>query len=755
MHYESVAGAGDDGSGNYPRLGPYVAVIPETEYGADVVDQIISYAEGIDGTHKVEGGVLRGILVLNSTAGSSTAETYASPEPTAPQGSSTPSSSVSYTVDYAWNANGGELTNKDMYGIPQAYVSSESVSSSLSTVALSQSTDLSNALAAGNSAEGGEEPVIVAEFNYYMGPDDSHSKECLEWEDSDGTWRPKCLPLGGNSVWSFVGSPPKESSSSSGNDAENNDGRKLDNAKDVILLGTGMDATSMFHDVSPGANSAASNILTLLLAAKMLGTVPDATYDALPKRIVLAFFQGESYGYIGSRSFLKDLSFPGFQCDEGKIVPAVQKEADKDGHREGCLHPMRPDLDFLKLGSSVAGMIAVDQVGVLDDANNLFVNSGGAEEGTFEYFLSGVLASSVPNGWTVAAAAAEEDDDGNYPYPPTPLSSLLQLSGGNVGGVILGGYDAAYAQKAAYHSHLDSNTTNRPVEMDSIAASATILARAAIAAAYDDGDLDSDSAAAYALTLLPDPLTSANETLLEVADCLLTNGNCDLFLSQGKMERTNHRETTGMDLGMGVPLGSPPSYYTSVYDASNGQAFVQVGTKWYGSYEGDDYGKERGDAFAVRPSLLEMSVRGLLDDYLGRGSAKEDGTDMTEADWVKCDKSADCDSVPYCNVANDRAVCTGSEVCVCSRSRYHTALDEAIVPAPGNTTGHFLVSENDEGLSAMYTEPYWSSSVGVRVYRDGGSKAGRWALGFGFAVGGLWVGLVWSFRRRLMKEKLY
>ena len=119
-------------------------------------------------------------------------------------------------------------------------------------------------------------PSIVSEFNYYMGPDEVDAKKCLGWKDADGEWSPRCAPLGGNSVWSVAGYPLALGyGGESDNVNDNEDGGQHDannNNRPVILLATTIDSTSMFHHLSPGVNNATSNTLTLLLAAKLVGS---------------------------------------------------------------------------------------------------------------------------------------------------------------------------------------------------------------------------------------------------------------------------------------------------------------------------------------------------------------------------------------------------------------------------------------------------------------------------------------------------
>ena len=119
-----------------------------------------------------------------------------------------------------------------------------------------------------------------------------------------------------------------------------------------------------------------------------------------------------------------------------------------------------------------------------------------------------------------------------------------------------------------------------------------------------------------------------------------------------------------------------------------------------------------------------------------------------------CSKASDCSRVSACD--GEIATCAGQGQCVCPRAHYHVALDEALRPADNMPAGYFVVDENnDAGISPMYTEPFWSSSVGIRVYRKVGFLPGIATLAVGLLVGG--GSLLGSFviRVALKKEKLY
>ena len=812
---------GNDGEGRKRKLAsssttslpPYVAVIEEENYTSDNIAKLISYSSRYTATNDYgsvqegPGRPLQGVLVLasNATTSNSNDVQFSSPDSLTPQGQGTPSASLTIGTSYQWNVNnnGHGLMNTDMYGLPTVYVYDVPTSRYLSNVAIEQSNALSTSQGSENEStadDDGEElvyPAILSEFNYYMGPGGEvdndgnevyNSQKCLGWKDTNDEWNPRCAPLGGNSVWSVAGSPlPLDyTAAENGNgDGEGENGNNNNSNKPTILIATSIDSTSMFHDLSPGANNAASNILTVLMAANLLGsTVTDSTFDELYGRITFAFFQGESYGYIGSRRFLKDVLNGGFDCTAGNDgVPSVYKRKDEATVVRSCLHPLRQDLTFQNLGE-VRGMIAVDQVGNLGGTKNMYVHGGQKTDGGsgFATFVSEVLvelstASDDNNGYTAQASSVQEyqdeEDGSSPPLPPTPLSSLVQLSNSGIGGAILTGYDDAYIANSLYHSHLDSTSMHQTIDKDAIASAATLVARSAIAAAYQNAndEVDAETAAAYALELLPNAVDSSSDTFTKLYDCFFVDGNCETLLTYGEVERTNDKIRTGSDLGMGVPLEKPPNYYVSIYDSSNGQAFVRVGDKYYGSLIGgekddngeviENYGKYETDVFLVRPSLLEMSLFGLLNDFLGRGSfvlSDEEGVDTTTPNVASCKSSVDCSSVSYCDTDSSALavpMCAGGS-CVCgSRSHYHPALDESLLAATNLGTGRFVIQDDDEGISALYTEPKWSSYVGVRIYNDVGSSPGAYAASIGAAFALVCIGIVWRLKKTMVKEKVY
>ena len=79
---------------------------------------------------------------------------------------------------------------------------------------------------------------------------------------------------------------------------------------------------------------------------------------------------------------------------------------------------------------------------------------------------------------------------------------------------------------------------------------------------------------------------------------------------------------------------------------------------------------------------------------------------------------------------------------------------QALLAAPNNVTGRFLVNGKDQGISGMYTEPNWSNEVGIRVYRDAEKSAGTKTLISGLFLAGFCVLSTTLIRSKMVKEKL-
>jgi hypothetical protein len=85
-------------------------------------------------------------------------------------------------------------------------------------------------------------------MDFYFGDAHLNSEKCLGWTNRDNERSPKCLPIGGQSVWGTFGARDQ---------------------RPVVLAVAGMDSKSLFHDIT-SANDAAGSIITVLAVSREL-----------------------------------------------------------------------------------------------------------------------------------------------------------------------------------------------------------------------------------------------------------------------------------------------------------------------------------------------------------------------------------------------------------------------------------------------------------------------------------------------------
>ncbi|NXB07406.1 NICA protein, partial [Cnemophilus loriae] len=100
-----------------------------------------------------------------------------------------------------------------------------------------------------------------------------------------------CDPLMDYNVWSSL--HPINSSG------------KVDPGQRLILAATRVDSHSFFWNVAPGAEGSVGSFVALLAAAQALHAAPGS--DRLPRNVLFAFFQGETFDYIGSSRMVFDM----------------------------------------------------------------------------------------------------------------------------------------------------------------------------------------------------------------------------------------------------------------------------------------------------------------------------------------------------------------------------------------------------------------------------------------------------------------
>ncbi|XP_062222083.1 nicastrin [Phragmites australis] len=396
-----------------------------------------------------------------------------SPDRKFPQDAFAPYSNLSHD----WNpAGSGIMWNR--YDFPVFLLSEES-------------TQTLRKVSEKNEKSGNGYKANVGEFDLVMQTTKTHthdSASCLKEQS--------CLPLGGHSVWASL--PPIKNEST-------------EHQKPIILAITSQDSASFFRDRSLGADSSISGLIALLTAVDALSHLHDLSN--LKKQLMFAVFNGEAWGYLGSRKFLQELDegadsvngISSLMIDQVLEIGSVGKALIEEypsfyAHAEGNSSASKKILDALQSASKSLG------------SDNVKVKEA---------------ASSNPG------------------VPPSSLMSFIRKNT-STSGVVLEDFDSHFSNRF-YHSYLDSPAN---INSSSIAAAAALVARSLYILASADSPVN----------LMTLNNIRVNVSLVEeIIGCLLT---CNPGLSCGLVK------------SFISPSNSCPSHYVGVFlDSPSGTQF--------------------------------------------------------------------------------------------------------------------------------------------------------------------------------------
>lgn len=305
-----------------------------------------------------------------------------------------------------------------------------------------------------------------------------------------------CLPLGGHSVWTSL--PPIKNGSTV-------------LQKPVVLAIASQDSASFFRDRSLGSDSPISGLIALLTAVDALSHIHDLSN--LKKQLVFAVFNGEAWGYLGSRKFLQEL-------DEG---------ADSVNGISSLM---------------IDQVVEIGSVGkaVTEEYPSFYAHAAGNSSASKKILDALQSASKSLGSDNVKVKQAALSNPG---VPPSSLMSFVRKST-STSGVVLEDFDSHFSNKF-YHSYLDSPEN---INSSSIAAAAALVARSLYILASSDSVVD----------LMTLNTIKVNVSLVEeLIGCLLT---CKPGLSCGLVK------------SFISPSNSFPSHYVGVFlDDPSGTQF--------------------------------------------------------------------------------------------------------------------------------------------------------------------------------------
>uniref|UniRef100_A0A7I4XZ02 Nicastrin n=1 Tax=Haemonchus contortus TaxID=6289 RepID=A0A7I4XZ02_HAECO len=253
-----------------------------------------------------------------------------------------------------------------------------------------------------------------------------------------------CSPLVGVNILSYL--PPKIYKEST----------PAHTAK-YLMLSARLDSFGLIPEISPGEISVLTSVIALLAAAKTIGMHSDIFEKAANvsnRHVIAAFFDGESFDYIGSSDAAYDLM-------KGEFP---RKLSDK----------FKEQLDPI-VASQLEAIIEVQQLGI-GDGMKLFAHADGQQfhRGELEDVLAALSAGAI------AAGGAVLPPSENSRMPPSSWHPFFRIAS-SIRGIVLAPFQEKYEYRRI-NSMLDRahwNSTQRSIAISQVTIAASALVRAA------------------------------------------------------------------------------------------------------------------------------------------------------------------------------------------------------------------------------------------------------------------------------------
>eukprot|EP01102_Stenamoeba_stenopodia_P013493 TRINITY_DN4389_c0_g1_i1.p1 TRINITY_DN4389_c0_g1~~TRINITY_DN4389_c0_g1_i1.p1 ORF type:complete len:708 (-),score=169.18 TRINITY_DN4389_c0_g1_i1:53-2176(-) len=285
--------------------------------------------------------------------------------------------------------------------------------------------------------------------------------------------RDECDPLGGQSVWGVI----------SGADNSASD--------DIVMVMSGMSGTSYFKYEAAAADSDLSAVVATLSAVHSLFLLKNSGSEAaaqMKRKIMFALFEGEGYGYIGSKRFVRD-------------VVSRPSSFNTNSFNASRL------FDPLTLFSQLYAIVNPNQIGLTTNGNEtVYVHSEDSSKTNF--IFDALKNASLGMDMTVELVDVSAN---NNEIPPSSVMSFL-VQDRTIPSVVLTDHSGPYQNK--YFGSRFDNVDN--IDYNMVCDAATLLTRTLFLL----------STSSYV-----DPsFLQANCTFVNtVLDCFLKDNNCSLL----------------------------------------------------------------------------------------------------------------------------------------------------------------------------------------------------------------------------------
>ena len=262
--------------------------------------------------------------------------------------------------------------------------------------------------------------------------------------------------------------------------------------KSIVVLSARLDSFSMFDNISPGADSALTSVITLLSVADTLTKLKSELKNKTKDRNVLfALFDGEAFDYIGSSRVLYDMKANMFPVDPSGPIDLAQIRSEHFSH-------------FIELSQLASHNN--------NETHELWIHKNIGSQKVYEISrLEDILIASVDSK-TLNISKISEDK----PLPPASLQTFLK-SDGSMAGVVISNHRNEYSNKF-YNSFYDDFINVNETDSQSLAKRLTQISKVVSKSIYQ------------LLTNQTNDSIQPNETLVDqLLECYLKSPVCDLF----------------------------------------------------------------------------------------------------------------------------------------------------------------------------------------------------------------------------------
>ncbi|KAJ6242548.1 nicastrin [Anaeramoeba flamelloides] len=309
------------------------------------------------------------------------------------------------------------------------------------------------------------------------------SKVCLR--------RKYCDPIGGKSVYSFLGG-------------------QYNDSKPTTVVHCSIDSISMFPNYSPGYDSDSSSIAVLLAVFDALTdtakTGAGMDWASTDRQIMFGFWEGEKWGHLGSKRFLKEVEE--FKC------------TDYSSGKKSCETPYRYSLQFTEIDlNNIDESIELTQIGLPSTDLNAYhlyahVERNDKEDESIELMQYIDDVSKNSSSESIQVTTISQASTSTPGIPPSSTESFIQQNS-DIVSIVLSDFNEHFTNPY-YGSVFDNGDLKNITQLVSVA---NLIARTIYAKALGITNL----------TTIPLELV-VDESLLEtLIDCLVTDNHCEFY----------------------------------------------------------------------------------------------------------------------------------------------------------------------------------------------------------------------------------